>query len=232
MALLGSWGRRGGFYFKEKIAVPKFPHPAYPHPKWDWKDVGENYPLAQMGLTNEIIRNSIPSENPKYPVKAWMVTGTNLIKSIPDTKQLEEAIDALEFMVVIDTMPMDVTGYADVVLPECTYLERYDGIRSATNREPSIAVRVPAVAPKYDSKPVWWMAKQIGERLGLEDYFNYDDFKEVIDWQLKEMGTSLEEMEKIGVKKYSKIWIHLYLMKMKIMNFQLQVVKLNFIHMN
>jgi thiosulfate reductase/polysulfide reductase chain A len=41
-------------------------------------------------------------------------------------------------------MPMAVTGYADVVLPECTYLERYDGIRSATNREPSIAIRVPA----------------------------------------------------------------------------------------
>jgi len=32
--LLGSWGNRGGFYFKEKIAIPKFPHPAYPHPKW------------------------------------------------------------------------------------------------------------------------------------------------------------------------------------------------------
>ena len=27
--LLGSWGRRGGFYFKEKISVPKYPHPKY-----------------------------------------------------------------------------------------------------------------------------------------------------------------------------------------------------------
>ena len=101
-------------------------------------------------------------------------------------------------------MPMDVTGYADVVLPECTYLERYDGIRSATNREPSIAVRVPAVSPKYDSKPAWWMAKQLGERLELGEYFNYDDFKEVVEWQLNEMGTSLEEMKKIGVKKYPR----------------------------
>ena len=203
-ALLGSWGRRGGFYFKEKIKVPKYPHPKYPHPKWGWHEIGEKYPLAQMGITTEIINASIPSEDNKYPVKAWMVAGTNITKSIPNKKLLEQAIDELDFMVVVDTMPMDVTGYADVVLPECTYLERYDGIRSATNREPSIAVRVPAVAPKYDSKPAWWMAKQIGERLGLGEYFNYDDYEEVVKWQLSEMGTSLEELKKIGVKKYPR----------------------------
>ena len=202
--LLGSWGRRGGFYFKESIKVPKFPSPTYPHPKWDWKDIGEKYPMAQMGITTEVIRAAIPSEDNKYPVKAMMVAGTNITKSIPEKALLEKAIEELEFLVVMDTMPMDVTGYADIVLPECTYLERYDGIRSATNREPSIAVRFPAVKPKYDSKPGWWVAKQIGERIGLGDYFNYNDYEEVIAWQLEQMGTSIEEMRKIGVKHFPR----------------------------
>jgi thiosulfate reductase/polysulfide reductase chain A len=101
-------------------------------------------------------------------------------------------------------MPMEITGYADVVLPECTYLERYDDIRSATNRTPSIAVRVPAVTPKYKSKPAWWISKQIGERIGLGDYFDYDDYEEVIQWQLNKLGTSLEEMKKIGVKNFER----------------------------
>ena len=79
-----------------------------------------------------------------------MVAGTNLINTLPEREKTIEAINALDFLVVIDTMPMEITGYADVVLPECTYLERYDGIRSATNRTPSIAVRVPAVKPKYE----------------------------------------------------------------------------------
>ena len=210
-ALLGSWGRRGGFYFKESIKVPKYPHPAYPHPKWGWKEIGEKYPLAQMGITTEVVKASIESEGGKYPVKAWMVAGTNITKSIPNKELLEKAIDELEFMVVVDTMPMAVTGYADVVLPECTYLERYDDIRSATNREPSIAVRVPAVKPKWESKPAWWIAKQIGERMGVGDFFNYNDYKEVIEWQLKEMGTSLEELEKIGVKNYPRTSGSLYL---------------------
>jgi thiosulfate reductase/polysulfide reductase chain A len=210
-ALLGSWGRRGGFYLKESIKIPDFPHPKYPEPKWGWHDIGEKYPLAQMGITTELIKASIPSEDNPYPIKAWMVAGTNLTKSIPQKQLIEQAIDALDFMVVVDTMPMDVTGYADVVLPECTYLERFDDIRSATNRTPSIAVRVPAVPPKYNTKPSWWMAKEIGERMGVGDYFNYNDYEEVVEWQLNQMGTSLDEMKKIGVKNFPRTSGPLYI---------------------
>jgi thiosulfate reductase/polysulfide reductase chain A len=202
--LLGSWGNKGGFYFKEKIKIPKFPHPPFPETKWGWKEIGEKYPYAEMGITTEFINATIDSKNNKYPIKAWMVAGTNLINTLPQRDKTIEAINALDFMVVVDTMPMEITGYADVVLPECTYLERYDGIRSASNRIPSIAVRVPVVPPKYDSKPAWWISKQIGERLGLGAYFNYDDFEEVIEWQLQKLGTSLEEMNKIGVKQFER----------------------------
>jgi len=202
--LLGSWGKRGGFYLKEKVNIPKYPQPAYPHPIWGWEEIGEKYPLAQMGITNEIIRASIPEENTKHQVKAWFVSGTNLPQSIPDKKQLEKALDAIEFVVVCDTMPMDVTGYADVILPENTYLERYDKLRYAPNREPSIALRAPAVKSKYNSKPSWWMAKQLGERLGLGAYFDYNDYSEVLDWQLKKLGSSLKEMKRLGVKKFDR----------------------------
>ncbi len=203
-ALLGSWGRRGGFYFKEKIEIPKFPHPAYPKPKWGWEELGEKYPFAQMGITSEVLKAAIPSEDNKYPVKAMMIAGTNITKSIPDKKLVSDALQALDFVVVIDTMPMDITGYADVVLPESTYLERYDILRSATNRQPSIAVRIPAVKSKYNSKSGGWIAKEIGLRLGLEDYYQYKDLKEVVSWQLEKMGTSLEEMKKIGVKLFPR----------------------------
>lgn len=210
-SLLGSWGRRGGFYFKEVLKVPDFPQPPYPKPKWTWKELSSKYPYAEMGLTNEVIRASIPEENHPYPVKAWFVVGCNLPVSIPQKDLLIKAIDSLDFMVVVDTMPMEVTGFADVVLPECTYLERWGSIRSSTSREPSIALRAPAVEPLYDSKPAWWMAKQLGEKLGLHDYFNYDNYTEVLDWQFKQVGTSLDEMLKIGVKNYPRKTGSLYI---------------------
>ncbi len=211
-ALLGSWGRRGGFYFKEAVSVPKFPHPKYPHHKWDWKDnLDGKYPLSAMGITQELLKASIPEYGYKHQIKSWIVAGTNLPLTIPNKELFQMAADSVEFIVVVDTMPMDITGYADVILPECTYLERYDYIRSAPHREPSIALRAPAVKPKYDTKPSWWIAKQLGERLGLGDYYKYDDIEEVLDWQLKKMGTSLEEMKKIGVKKFPRKSGGLYL---------------------
>jgi len=204
-ALLGAWGKRGSLYIPEALSIPKFPQPEYPEPEWMWKDLLEDkFPLATMGITTDLMKASIPRYNYKHQVKAWMVGGTNLPLSMPDKKLFKEAAESVEFIVVMDTMPMEITGYADVVLPEATYLERYDFIRSAQNRYPNIALRMPAAEPKYESKPAWWITKQIGERLGLHDYFNYDDYAEVIDWQLKQVGTSLEEMKKIGVKRYER----------------------------
>ncbi|MBN2637757.1 MAG: molybdopterin-dependent oxidoreductase [Bacteroidales bacterium] len=211
-ALLGAWGKRGSLYLPESKHLPHFPQPKYPEPKWTWKDVNEGkYPLATMGITTEVIKASIPKYRYKHQVKAWFSAGTNLPLSMPDKRMFQEAIDSIEFFAVMDTMPMEVTGYADVILPEATYLERYDFLRSAQNRFPSIALRMPAVEPKYDSKPGWWIMKQIGERLGLHDYYNYNDYSEVIDWQLKQVGSSLDEMKKIGVKTFERETGPLYL---------------------
>lgn len=204
--LLGTWGKRGGFFLREKKKVPSFPHPHAPKPKWSWKDaLGGKYPIASSSITNVIIENTIPGKvDDKYRTRAWFVAGTNLPLTMPQKDIFKKAADAAEFIVVVDTMPMEITGYADVVLPECTYLERYDDIRSSAHREPNIALRMPAVEPVGDSKPSWWIAKEIGKRMGFGDYFKYEDYSEVLDWQLKQIGSSLDEMKKVGVKKYPR----------------------------
>lgn len=199
-ALLGSWGARGGFFMKEAVGVPDFPHPPYPQPAWSWHELlGDKYPLASMSVSNTFIEASIDANKSKYPVKAWFVAGTNLPVSIPMMDQMQQALQDLELVVVIDTMPTDVTGFADVVLPECTYLERHDDIRDAPHREPTLAVRLPAIEPMWQTKPAWWIAKQLGERLGLGTYFNYKDYEEVISWQLQQVGHTLDEMKSRGV---------------------------------
>ena len=204
-ALLGSWGNRGGIFFKEGIKIPDFPRPEYPKPAWSWQQtLNGRYPFAKEAVTNTIIEASIPAPGNEHVIRGWIVSGTNLIVSIPLQKQLMQAMQALDLLVVVDTMPMEITGYADVVLPECTYLERHDDIRATPHREPTLALRMPAVEPLYDTKPAWWISKQIGERLGLGAYYNYKDFKEVLDWQLKQVGSSLKEMETIGLKKLTR----------------------------
>lgn len=204
-ALLGSWGRRGGFFRNEHKEIVHYKTPAYPKPSKTWRDaMGGKYELADLALANGVCDATIPMPSMSCHIRAWIVNGTNLILTLPEKNKTIEAINNLDLMVVVDTMPMEITGYADVVLPECTYLERYDSIRSLQGRESSIALRMPAVEAKYNSKPAWWMAKEIGKRLGLADYFPFDSQEEELDWEFKQLGTSLEEMQRIGVKVFKR----------------------------
>ena len=57
-----------------------------------------------------------------------MVYGTNLLQALPEPKQTVEAIQKLDFLVAIDVLPAEIGGWADVVLPEATYLERCDDV--------------------------------------------------------------------------------------------------------
>jgi thiosulfate reductase/polysulfide reductase chain A len=69
---------------------------------------------------------------------------------------------------------------------------------------------MPAFKPKYDSKPGYWMARELSKRLGLEAYFPYEKQEDLLDWQLKELGSSLEEMMRIGVKTFKRPYDDLY----------------------
>ncbi len=210
-ALLGSWGRRGGFYYPETTHLPKVKTPANPKPSKTWRDAFPGkFSLAGLALASGICDATIPAADRDCSFKGWIVNGTNLIFTLPDQKKTIEAIQNLDLMVAIDTMPMEITGYADVVLPECTYLERWDDIRTSPHREPTIALRAPAAEPRWNTKPAWWMAKQLSNKLGLGAWFPFDTQEDELDWQLKQVGTSLEEMQKVGVKKFPREYDDLY----------------------
>lgn len=210
-ALLGSWGRRGGFYKPEAVKVPGYPVPEFPKPgRMPWDAYEGKYKLANEVVSNGLCDATIPTPDQHCNFKIWFVNGTNLMASMPDQAQTIKAINALELLVVIDTMPVEITGYADVILPECTFMERYDMIRKSPHREPNIAVRMPAAEPRYNSKPADWMAKQLAEKLGLGAWFPWKDMEEMLDWQFKQLGSSLEEMKRIGVKKFPRPYDDLY----------------------
>jgi len=211
-AILGSFGRRGGFYFPTEKSIPGIPHPPYPKPNWTWKDLlNGRYNGAESSISNLFIEAAHPSYNGDKKIKAWFVVGTNLPTTIPNMNYTIEAIQNLDLLVVVDTMPMEIAGWADIVLPECTYLERYDDLRGGPHREASIALRMPAAKPMYLSKPAAWMVQKLAQKLNLSDFFHYNEFEEVLDAQLKSLGSSLKEMKNIGVLRYKRDENDLYL---------------------
>jgi thiosulfate reductase / polysulfide reductase chain A len=204
-ALLGSWGRRGGFYRPAKLSVPGYTMPAFPKPARTWQDAFPGkFPIASSPVSNALIDASIPENKPGYLIKGWVVNGTNLITTIPNQANTLKAIQNLELLVAIDTMPMEITGWADVILPECTYLERYDALRITPHRKPGIALRMPSTTMLYDTKSGYSITRLLAVSLGLKDYFPFEKQEDLLDWQLKKVKSSLEEMQRIGVRNFER----------------------------
>ena len=108
---------------------------------------GERYPFADEAVTTGI-RDATISGKP-YPIKGWIVYSTNIMNALPNEAETLKAIQALDLLVVIDTMPSEIAGYADVVLPENVFLERYDELLVGWGRRGWMSLRQPVVeAPR------------------------------------------------------------------------------------
>jgi thiosulfate reductase/polysulfide reductase chain A len=197
-ALLGSWGRKGGFYSPVSMDVPAYPYPPYPKPARGKVDnPGKRYPFATESLTTGIREATLTGK--PYPVKGWFVYASNLIHALPDERETIRAIESLDLLVVVDVIGSEIAGWADVVLPEATYLERYDEINVETFREPFVALRQPVVAPPADQKPNWWIARALAGKLGLEAYYPWTDIEEYLEHRLKAAGLSLAALKQKGI---------------------------------
>ncbi|HWR54300.1 MAG TPA: molybdopterin-dependent oxidoreductase [Bryobacteraceae bacterium] len=197
-ALLGSWGRNGGFLPPVSPTVPKYPLPPIRESSKPSVDgTGTTYRFATMKRATGMVEGT-ESAKP-YPVKAWIVGGSNPLQSIPNTAQTHRAINRLDFLMVVDILPAEIASYADVVLPECTYLERYDDLHVGAFREGFVALRQPAIEPMYDSKPGWWIARELGRRLGLSAWFPWANYEDYLGKRLEGFGVTIDEMKQRGV---------------------------------
>jgi thiosulfate reductase/polysulfide reductase chain A len=188
------------------VAQARFPLAGYPQdgaavprtrPKAD-RPKGGAYPLATEVLSSGLCDATRPGQA-LYDLKAWLVYGCNLLQAMPNRPQLLEAIQRLELLVAVDVLPAEICGWADVVLPECTYLERDDDAWNGPWRRPFVAVRQEVVPPLHDSKPGWWIAKELAGRVGLADHFPWKDARDHLQRRLAVKGQSWEELSRTGV---------------------------------
>lgn len=158
--------------------------------------------LRGATATQELIEPMITGQ--PYPIKGLVVYGINLFHTIPNVPRTKEALKNLDFVLAVDMLPQDHIAWADVVLPEATYLERYDELWGCGHKTPYIALREPAVEPLYQTRPGWWIARELGMRLGLEKYFPWETAEQYLNTRLNSIGLSLEklrEQEGIAVQK-------------------------------
>jgi thiosulfate reductase/polysulfide reductase chain A len=178
--------------------IAAYPYPPYPtSAKGKADNPGGKYPYALETITTGIREATLTGQ--PYPVKGWFTYATNLLMALPDERATIEAIKRLDLLVVVDVIPSEMAGWADVVLPESTYLERYDDLNPELFREPFVALRQPVVPPPHDQKPNWWIARELAKKLGLEAYYPWKTIEEYLDARLTKAGLDFAELKRKGI---------------------------------
>ena len=196
-AIIGNWNTAMFTANAEesgKLGVPKQP----PFPRisaqrldgvpWKYSFV----PLA-IGVFQEL-REAMLSGQP-YQAKGWFVVRQNPAQSLPDRGRTLRAFGKMDFIVTIDILMNDTSWYSDVVLPEASYLERYDPLNIVGEQA---FIRQPVIEPQGEGKSALWIYKELGARLGLSDYFQYKDEEDYLSQQLAPLGVSLADVRQKG----------------------------------
>ena len=158
---------------------------------WKYKHFDKGPGLAHLFF------EAMEKEEP-YPVKAWITMRHDPFSGMPDPQRQKASFDHCDLLVAIDTHYGEFSWYADVILPESTYLERESTICVQKGLKPRLAVRKKAIEAEADTKPAWWIFKEFAKRLGIDEYFPYDTIEELWNWQLEPTGFSIEDFDEKG----------------------------------
>ncbi len=160
------------------------------------------HPLSAHGLMHNVITNATRGD--PYRIDTLMMFMANMAwNSTMNTMAIREMLnrkdDAGEFMipfvVVCDAFQSETVAFADLVLPDTTYLERHDvmGMLDRPISEfdgPVDSVRVPVVKPLGECKPFQEVLIELAGRLkfpafttpeGARKFTGYTDF--VVNFQ-------------------------------------------------
>ena len=174
-ALVGSlFAEKGGLFYQMGVPYGGLPVNADDYLD-DWARDGDwkNQPRIDMARTERwpmaghMMQEAGPNHlaGDPYKLDTAMFYYTNPIWTAPNPQVWEEA---LKDVFIIDTSPFpgETAMYADIILPDHTYLERWqDSPTYPFEGWPMTALRVPAVEPIYDTKHFGDTLIEIGKRI-------------------------------------------------------------------
>ncbi|MCF8033824.1 MAG: molybdopterin-dependent oxidoreductase [Desulfarculaceae bacterium] len=134
-----------------------------------------------------------------YQVGAYFAYRHDPLTSLPDPDAMQKAMDKLDLLVSIDVNYSETAWYADVILPEATYLERGSLVAQKKGGKPSLQVRDQCIAPRLDARPAWWIFREILRRLDKSEALEFETLEDIWRYQLEGTGVSLDELREKGV---------------------------------
>jgi thiosulfate reductase/polysulfide reductase chain A len=204
-ALMGAVEMKGGYVFEKtpedvgrkslrrladrasKVKEPRVDGAGGTRPQWD----------PGSGMVHQLFA-ALDTGEP-YGIGAYFAYRHDPLTSLPDPEAAKRALDKLDLLVSIDVRYSETAWFADVILPEATYLERANIIAQNNGPRPNFGLRDQAVAPRFDSRPAWWIFREILRRVGAGDALDFETIEEIWDYQLEGTGVTVAQMREKGI---------------------------------
>jgi anaerobic selenocysteine-containing dehydrogenase len=152
------------------------------------------YPLSAHGLMHNVITNAVRGD--PYRIDTLLIFMANMAwNSTMNTMAVREMLNAkdedggfkIPFLVVCDAFQSEMVAFADLVLPDTTYLERHD-VMSMLDRPiseydgPVDSVRVPVVPPAGECKSFQEVLVELASRLKFPAFTTADGARKFKDY--------------------------------------------------
>ncbi len=192
-ALLGALGQKGGTLLKDGLPLEDL-------------TLYEEVPLGHLGplgadrfpvlydMRHECHTmtaiDAILRDDP-YPLRAMILTGANPALTHPNSARVLQALESLDLLVVRDLFMTETAALADYVLPAASFLERTELHAHAKHEIVSLTRQVisfPGVQCEYE----FW--RDLAVRLGIGEYFPWEDETALNRWLIAPAGLTLEEL--------------------------------------
>jgi len=156
-----------GMHFAKMVinALSKGENFSHGKPGWTWafseqeRQAGRpNVALPVMTDTGmkESVEGRLEYDGEPYYTRAFLINAANPVRHYyPDTYWKETlSHENVGLVVVIDVLPSDTAAYADVILPNTTYLERDEPTLygNGVNHDLALTTRYAAIPPLYDTE--------------------------------------------------------------------------------
>ena len=150
-------------------------------------------PLGQGAIQN--LPEAILAGRP-YPVDALILYRSNPVFTKPEGARWIQALQKVPLVVSCSPLPDESTLFADFVLPDHTYLERWEVIEPApTSGQPMIGLRQPVIRPRHNTMATGDVVIRLARALGspVAEAFPWADAREAMIERLRGIDVSKDK---------------------------------------
>ncbi len=147
----------------------------------------------------EAMEGKLEYKGKPYRIKAAILSGSNIVRTGFSDETWKKALsnDGVKLVVVHDILPSDTALYADVILPDFSYLERGDQIFMAEAPDLALVSRSP-LDPIVDGKHIEDIMVDFASMFGkLDEYLKH--VSGMFGWDYETLKRTVDEARRKGV---------------------------------